>query len=167
MNNFRLPSEVLAFRNWLAPDFFRISISDEENNMYNINALREQDDDIFELNIEYYCERTTVLLTIHCLKEINPEKYHFCMELLNYLNTHNNEVNFSLNPETMRLSCSQTIGFADWEANSEQLTDRLYIYTSCSLDDLKEISRVLEENIGIVEAVHRTIGEVPVFVEPK
>jgi uncharacterized CHY-type Zn-finger protein len=167
MNNLRLPPEVLAIQNWLIPEFYRISLSDQENNIYIINALREQDDDIFELNIEYNCEHNTAFLTIHCLKEVNCKKYYFCIELVNYLNFHNTEVNFSLNPRTMILSCSQTIGFADWEANSEQLTYRLYIYTSCSLDDLTKISHVLEENIGIVEAVHRTIGDVPVFVEPE
>ena len=32
---------------------------------------------------------------------------------------------------------------------------------------LKQVLPVLEENTGIVEAVHRTIGDVPVFVEPQ
>ncbi len=167
MGNSIFPSEIMEIQSWLAQEFYRISISNQENNIYTITALIEEKDDVFELNIEYCYERTTALLTVHCIEEVNPEKYHFCMELLNYLNVHNAGVKFSLNPETMRLSCSQAIGFASWEANSNQLTDRLNIYTSCSLDDLKEISRVLEENIGIVEPVQRRIGDVTVFSRPQ
>jgi len=162
MNNLPIPTDVVAIQNWLNPDFYKITTRYKPNNIYIINALRGQDDNVFELNIEYYCERTTALLIIHCLNEINPGKYNFCIELLNYLNVHKTESKFTLNPETMNVSCASVIGFASYEADSRELTDTLEIYTSASLGYLTRISRVFNENVRLVEAAQRIVGDVPV-----
>ena len=156
------PPEVMTIRNWLTPEFYRISINYQENNVY-INALKDQDGYVFELNIKYEHERNTIFLSIICSNEIGENRYLFCLELLNCHNANEELAKFCLNPETMEISCLQMIGFTSYEVDSCALTDRLYIYISCSLDDLTNISRVLEENVGIEEAVRRTIGDVPVF----
>jgi hypothetical protein len=165
LNNLRLRPEVLTIRNWLIPEFNRISISYQENNINIINASRDLNDLFFQIKIQIDLERSTVLLVLTCLEEINPEKYHFCIELLNYLNTGSKESNFTLNPETMNVSCASVIGFASYEADSRELTDTLEIYTSASLGYLTRIRQVLNENIGLVEAVERIIGDVFLHVE--
>ena len=165
MNSLRLPPEVLAIRNWLTEEFYRILIGEQDNNIYIINALREHDDDIYEIKIKYNSERNTALLTIHGLKEINPKKYYFCLELLNYLNIHTVRSKFSLNPKTMILSCSQILDFANWEVDTDVLTDWLYKYTCWSIDDLSTIVQIFEEDIDIVQAVDRSIGDVFVFLK--
>jgi hypothetical protein len=65
------------------------------------------------------------------------------------------------------LSCSQSIGFASWEVDTYELTDRLYIYTCCSIDDLTKVSHILEEEVSIGQAVHRCIGEVFILEVPR
>ena len=162
MNQLPIPSDVTEIQNWLNPEFYKITTRYKPDNIYIINALRGQDDNIFELNIEYSSERNTVLLIIHRLKEINPGKYNFCIELLNYLNVHKTESNFSINPLTMRLTCSEVIGFASYEAGSSELTDTLEICSTFAFRNLINISAILDENIGLQEAVERTIGFVQV-----
>ena len=83
MNQLSIPSDVTEIQNWLNPEFYNITTRYKPDNIYIINALREHDDNVFELNIEYCCERTTILLTMHCLEEINPENYYFCIAVIN------------------------------------------------------------------------------------
>jgi hypothetical protein len=161
MEESNFQKDIMAIQCWLDRDCYKVVKRSHPYNIVCINALKEYSSNFFDLEIQYDYEKRSILLTIIYLGEIESEKYSFCLELLNYLNTHYSFSNYFLNPETVRLSCSKVFASVDYLGPCDGLSNALEAHTLKFTKQLSKIIDILKEDITLMEAVQRTIENVP------
>jgi len=162
MEESKIKEDIMAIYNFLKEDCYKIVTRSDPYRNHYFNALKEYNSCFFDLEINYDYHKRSIILTIINLDEIELGKHSFCLELLNRLNTYYPLINFFIDPQTYRLSCTIVIATVNHSDPLDTLTNTLEsVTTYCINELLLKLIDILKEDIVLSEAVRRTVGDVP------